>query len=133
MIRVVILAVALILIACGYFHQINGGLLVELDGEISFSRDLKSSGSEDNLFLLIALYGFAVSLVAALLNRWVRACYLFNLVSFYLLLLLINLDTPILTSIKLGHNLLAVALIIVNIPLLILVIKKDNHSRSLEK
>ena len=108
----------LLLIFCGIVHYYLGGLRVELNGKTDFSNSLASSGSYDSFLVQLSLYAFSISVVAALANKAFAKCYIVNASLFYGVLLLVNLDVPIVKSIQLGDYVLATAGVLALAPLI---------------
>ncbi|WP_156317128.1 hypothetical protein [Marinagarivorans algicola] len=107
-----------LIVVCGLAHVHLGGLRILLNGEPAFSNSLVSSGSNDSVLVQFGMFAFVVSVVASLANRVVAKCFYFNAVLFFLVLLLVDIDVPIIESIKLGDYVLVVAIALVSAPML---------------
>jgi hypothetical protein len=111
----IVLACSLALVVLGQVYARSEGLIVDVrpSGELVHSSDLQSSGSSDG-FLVGAGFGtFALSVGAAFLAllgilpaRWMKRVYAANLALLAFLAFLVNLDTSIVRSIRLGDHLL---------------------------
>ncbi|HSN93242.1 MAG TPA: hypothetical protein VLS93_18575 [Anaeromyxobacteraceae bacterium] len=120
------LACSLALVVLGQIYSRSDGLFIDVlpSGEVVRSNALQSSGSND-AFLVGAGFGtFVVSAGAAFLAlvgilpaRWLRWIYLGNVAVLAFLVFLVNLDTSIVRSIRLGDFLLLGGLLAAVLPL----------------
>ena len=126
MLKGIVLACSLALVALGQIYSRSEGLIVDVrpSGELVRSSDLRSSGSND-AFLVGAGFGtFALSLGAAFLAllgmlpaRWLKWIYAANVALLAFIAFLVNLDTSIVRSIRLGDHLLLAGLLAAVAPL----------------
>jgi hypothetical protein len=126
MLKGIVLACSLALVVLGQLYSNSEGLIVDVSpsGERTYSNEIQASGPND-AFLVGAGFGtFALSLGAAFLAllgilpvRWVRRVYGANVALLAFLTLLVNRDTSIVRSIRLGDHLLLAGLLFALLPL----------------
>jgi hypothetical protein len=120
------LACSLALVALGQAYSRSEGLVVDVSpsGERIHSNTLQGSGAND-AFLVGAGFGtFALSAGAAFLAllgmlpaRWLKRIYGANVAFLAFVAFLVNLDTSIVRSIRLGDHLLLAGLLVALVPL----------------
>ena len=102
-----------------YLHQKLGGLLIQLEQSVVRNSEVGGSMVDASALIPMGLYAFGVTLVFAILNKGVLWSYLGNLLFFYLVLLLTNMDVSIIQSIQHGDYVLLAAILLAHVPLLI--------------
>lgn len=138
MLKGAILACSLALVVLGEVYEDSGGLIIDVgpSGERIRTTDLQSSGAND-AFLVGAGFGtFVVSAGAALLAllgvltaRWLRRIYLGNVALLAFLAFLVNLDTSIVRSIRLGDGLLLAGFLVAAAPLVLFLRREGTGAR----
>jgi hypothetical protein len=97
-------------------YGISSGPYVISEREVVSARELASSGAEDGLIIAVALMSFLVSALAPLVIRGKPASLLMLYVANYglyvALLLLAQMDTSLIESVRLGDWLLFLGLVV---------------------
>jgi len=119
MFRVITIVSSLLIIVCAYIHGELGGLIIgyHKDGSIWYSNELKSSGGDDSSFILIGFYSFFISLVIYFLFKNAKKYFYYvNLFFVYFVMILVDLDVPLINSIKHGDYVLAILMLLIHVP-----------------
>ena len=124
--KTILLTCSLALVAIGHAYSRSEGLFVDVtpSGEVIRSNALQSSGANDAFLVGAGFATFALSAGTALLAllgvlpaRWMERIYAVNLVLLAFVAFLVDLDSSIVRSIRLGDSLLLAGLLAALVPL----------------
>lgn len=118
MFRIVTIAVVLLIFCLGFIYAYQGGLLINMNGNVVRNSELGGSISDASRWIYIGIYSFLISLFLVGFKKGGLGTYFANLIFLYFSLWLTNLDVPIVDSIRYGDYVLFAVILLANCPIL---------------
>ena len=113
--RAITLILSIVMLVCAGVHLHVGGLLVQIESRVIYSKELVSSGGDSYFVVLLGLSVFIVSFLSGLLGKGMFLSSVLAMLFFDFMLLLANFDVSLIDSIFLGDQTLLVAFVFAHV------------------